>query len=841
MLLPAFCFAGVLFALFGSVIWLRGKNVIEAAVIGIVFWFFTHIFASMVLFAVDEYNIIRAAFGAMVISASAMAAALYVQRRAVSREKKLFGVSFSLNEMLIPIIISILALPFVLQKNEFFGMGQDQGVYQIQAVYFINGDTKRQKDMSEYYELETDHERDFYEEAMRSVNIGYDIPPEDYPETSYDKNVGKVSGIFHGIPAYTALLALCGKLFGLSHMQDFETVLFICLIFLVYFICGHLKLKKSASVCACAVTAFSPIVIWSAKSALTEMMLAMIPAVFLYFITDDDAPANKGLSVIPVFVFGCFHVSFYTVLPMFILIYGGMYVFTREKRYAVFMPVITAFYAVSFLIMRHIQPVYVLKNYDPLYVGGISIYNVSTLVLAVSAAALIAVTGFAVFIGKRTKGDFSKEVFLRKISDSEKFLLLLRIMLMIPCISIVGVFIINTDFKQAAYSSLFGFVINAGTAFFILGFLVSVKNVKYFAESTSRLVLFIMFFYCVLIYSAFLRRDMPYYYYYARYITPYVSVAVIYAAAALDKHGIRLTVPAAAVSLLCVAGFDKNLMLNKDDTLVEWSIIEDLADNISEKDCVVISDDYSKRLWLVLRNMTGAGLYPMDNDDSGQLDRLAARYGCVDVLTSEKLNDGFSPVYMNKNHISNDEFTDMGKLMPLPKSFFKETEDVRLYSYDKNRYLYTAVKDHGKMDGVTETVGDLCWTNEETAGIRCSLPADDYELTVELGCEIPLDRIKSGKNEIKVLLNGNEIGKSTITPENNGKALHFSVNSHFMNDGENELCISGSLWQAGLMDISDTSKLPLHFDGYGRFYLNPIYSEKIGIPIRSVRFTPVSR
>ena len=145
------------------------------------------------------------------------------------------------------------------------------------------------------------------------------------------------------------------------------------------------------------------------------------------------------------------------------------------------------------------------------------------------------------------------------------------------------------------------------------------------------------------------------------------------------------------------------------------------------------------------------------------------------------------------------------------------------------------------MDGVTETVGDLCWTNEETASIRCSLPADDYELTVELGCEIPLDRIKSGKNEIKVLLNGNEIGKSTITPENNGKALHFSVNSHFMNDGENELCISGSLWQAGLMDISDTSKLPLHFDGYGRFYLNPIYSEKIGIPIRSVRFTPVSR
>ena len=838
MLLPAFCFAGVLFALLGSVIWLRGKNVIEAAVIGIVFWFFTHIFASMALFVIDEYNIIRAAFGAMVISASAMVIALYVQRRAGSREKQLLCSSFSLNEMLIPIIISVLALPFVLQKNEFFGMGQDQGVYQIQAVYFINGDTKRQKDMSEYYELETDHERDFYEEAMRSVNIGYDIPSEDYPETSYDKDVGKVSGIFHGIPAYTALLALWGKLFGLSHMQDFETILFICLIFLVYFICGHFKLKKAASVCACAVTAFSPIVIWSAKSALTEMMLAMIPAVFLYFITDDE-PVNKGLSLLPVFVFGCFHVSFYTVLPMFILIYGGMYVFTREKRYAVFMPVITAFYAASFLMMRHIQPVYVFKNYDPLYVGGISIYNVSTLVLAGSAAALIGVTVFAAVIGKRTKGDFCKESFLRKIAASGKFLLLLRIMLIIPCISIVGVFIINTDFKQVAYSSLFGFVINAGTAFFVLGFLVSVKNVKCFAESSSHLVLFIMFFYCVLIYSAFLRRDMPYYYYYARYITPYVSVAVIFSAAALDKYGIRLIVPAAAVSFVCVAGFDKNLMLNKDDTLVEWSIIEDLADNINEKDCVVISDDYSKRLWLVLRSMTGARFYPMDNDDSGQLDRLAARYGRVDVLTREEPKDGFSPVYMNKSHISNDEFTDMGKLLPLPRSFFKETEDVRLYSYEKNQYLYTAVKDHEKMDGVTETVGDLCWTNEEIAGIRCSLPADDYELTVELGCEIPLDRIKSGKNEVKVYLNGNEIGTRIITPENNGKALYFSVKSSFMNDGENELCISSSLWQAGLMDISDTSKLPLHFDGYGRFYLNPIYSEKIGIPIRCVRFAPV--
>ena len=822
MIFAAVCFAGVVFSVLGAVIWFRKKNIVEGAVLGVITWFFAHIFASMGLFLIDRYTVFRAGCGAAVLSAAALAAALFARRSKPFRWRHIWKHDFSVKDMLIPVIVCVLAVPFVMRKNEFFGMGQDQGVYQTQAIYFINGDTKRQKELSEYDEMETDEEREFFESTVKGSLGGYDIPAEDYPDTVYDRTRGPVSGIIHGIPTYSALLAMWGKVFGISNMQGFETILYICLIFLVYFICCNLRLKKTTAACACAATAFAPIVIWVAKSSLTEILLSLVPAVFLYLITDEEEPANRSLSIIPILVFGCYHVSFYTMLPVFVMIYGGMYFFTRESRYAVLMPVTVAFYAASYFMMRHIQPFYTMNNYKSVFVGGLNVNNITAAVAAASAVLLAAVIVFAVIVKRHTKKDFSAVRFARSAAASKGFLLLLRLMLILPCVYIIARALIKyRSWGDMNHVALLGFAGNAGLILMPLGIVFALVYVRSFAEKPSRLVIFLMFFYCVLVYSSFLRYEIQYYYYYGRYLAPFISVAVIFAAVALDRAGGKLLIPVTAAGLLYVARFDAYLMINVDDSRIEWSVMEDLADFIGEADCVVISSDYASKLWLAVRSMTGAKVIPEDKNDSGQLDRLAERYGRVSVLTAEVLDeDIFSNVYSNKIHHCEDDLNYTGRIVPFSKSFWKIDDDIRLYSYDRSRYVYTAKGDYTSLSGVSNLEPTLlCWTDSEDAQIKCGFPAKDYDVTLELGDKLPLDKIGIDKAEVTLLLNGREIGTQAITPENNGEPLHFSLKKELVNDGENILYISSPLWKAALS--------------------NPADGRTLGIPFRAVRFEAV--
>ena len=818
MIYAAVCLAGVVCSVLSAVVWFRRKNILEAAVIGIVEWFFAHIFASIGLFLIDRYTIFRAGFGAAVICAAALAAALYVRRSKPFRWKHYIQHDFSIKDMLIPIIVCILAVPFVSLKNEYFGMGQDQGVYQTQAIMFINGDTKRQKDFEEYYELDTDSEREFFKDTVSDRLGGYDIIEEDHPDTEYDRSQGDISGLIHGIPAYTALLAMWGKLFGISNMQGFETILYVCFIFIVFFICRNLRLKKTTSACACAAAAFSPVVIWSAKASLTEMLLALVPVVFLYFLTDDEEPQNKVLSIIPVFVFGCYHVSIYTMLPMFIMIYGGMYIFERRRGHAVCLILTALSYPASFFIMRHIQPHYTMNNYSPVFGGGINVDNITLVVSVASAVLIAAAVVFVVIVKKRTSERFSSVRFSRGAAASKGFLRLLRLMLILPCVLIVVLVVYHRD--NVSHNTLVSFIGNAGLVLLPLGMIIAVARVKFFAEKTSRLVLFIMFFYCVLIYSAFLRREIQYYYYYDRYLVPFIAVAVIFAAAALDKNGAKLMIPVTAAGLLFVARYDLNLMANTDDSRVEWSVLEDLADHISENDCVVISDDYDQLLRLPLKSMTGARFFPEDPDDEGQIERLAKRYGRVSVLTKNVLDtDDYSAAYFNVIHSIEDDLNNTGKLIPFSKSFYKTDKEVRLYAYEKQRYYYLVSEDYASLSGVSDLETTFCWTDSGEAALKCSLSPDDYDITVELGCEVPLDKIGKDSMEVKLLLNGKEIGSDLVT-DNNTEALLFSADKELVNNGENILGIECPLWEASVS--------------------NPDDSRTLGIPLKSVRFTSAS-
>ena len=126
---------------------------------------------------------------------------------------------------------------------------------------------------------------------------------------------------------------------------------------------------------------------------------------------------------------------------------------------------------------------------------------------------------------------------------------------------------------------------------------------------------------------------------------------------------------------------------------------------------MVISNDYASRLWLPIRSMTGAHVIPEDTGDPEQLDRLAARYGRVMVITKDILDEeDYTAVYSNKIHHIEDDMVNTGTIIPMPKFFYSFLEEIHLYSYDKYRFIYTAEGDYAKMSGFGALEISFCWT-----------------------------------------------------------------------------------------------------------------------------------
>ena len=821
MLYGGVCIAGVLFSVLASVIWFGRKNAVESAVMGIILWLFTHIIVSMGLFVVDRYGVKPTAWLTAFTDLILLAAAVFVRRGRPFKLKKLIKADFSVKDMVIPLLVCLLTLPFVHSKNEMFGMGQDHGVYQTQAVLFMNGDTRRQKDFSEYHDLESDAERENFEYNVKNHLRGFDIEPENYPKTSYRSGESPVSGIFHGIPTYSALLAMWGTLFGMENMMGIETLFYFLLIFLVYFICREFKLKASSSFCACAAAAMAPVVIWVAKSALTEMFLALLPAAFLYLIADEDNPDSRWLSIIPVAVFSCYHVSIYTMVPLFVMVYGYMYVVTREKQFAVLMPVTICGYFISYFMMRHVQPFYTMNNYSPLFVGGIDPFSITKVVIAVSAAGLVVVAAFIAVVSrivKKKKKSGVKKVTRRRLNVSKSKTLAIRLMLILPALYIaVKALTKYNGWGGAKYLTLVGFGANIGIVLFVLGFISALIWTSHIAASEQRVIAAMMFFYCILFYSAFLRYDIQYYYYYSRYLAPFVPIGIILCVMTLDRFGGKLLYPATAAGIAFSMPYNTYLMGNKDDTRMEWSVINDLSYFIDDSDCVVISSNYTNALWLPIRSINHAAVYPENESDPDQLRKLTERHGKVYYISEKTLNENdFKPLYKNVVHHSEDDLNNEADILPYPEKFWKIDDNIGLYVFDKYDFDYTAIDDMTKMTGVSALEGTYCWTNSETPTISCGLYPTDYNVILNLGNNIPLGTIGCDEIEVKMYLNGKEFGEQKITQTETIVPLNFELPAEYVREGENTLEIRTPLWKASKINPNDTREL--------------------GIPIQSVQF-----
>ncbi len=792
------------------------RHLAEILTLGVCWYFCSYVFSTMLLFLLNVYTLNRGMSATCCTDAVIfLTAVLTSEKVPFHKLKEGFQPERELNVFVIPLVIVLIGLPFISQKNELFGMGQDEGVYQCEAINFINGYDARQQDFEEYHLLESDEAKENFETAVHHKLVGYDIPEEAYPETVYQREVSPVSGIYHGIPTYPAILAMWGAIFGIAHMADIQTIFYMLLLFLTSFVCDNLHLKPLSKVIACSVTALSPIVIWAGKSSLTELFLAVLIVLFLYFLTNGEYPEHYGYSIIPIMIFSCYHVSIYTLMPYVLIIYAGMYFFTKRKIFAGMLFFSVLEYLLSYLIMRHIQPFYTMNNYRFVFGHGVNVYNITQAVFVISGVLILLCMIYILLVWKK-KNTESLKTFLENRQNAVLMQWLLICLTAMPFIYILYQSFVKLDtIKHITALTISGFALNAGLFLLPVGTAVIFIRPKIFLESEAKLVIFVSYFYCVLIYAAFLRFEIEFYYYYARYLTPFIACGVLFAVTALDKSNPKIFLAVSVVSIGCFLPYSGFLMHHKDDTRMEWSVLEDITEQIETHSCVVIETDTLPTLWLPVRAVTKAHVYPVEKDFTAQMKTLSEHYEKIYFLSQKPISENYELLYQNQVHCSED--MNSGEFSSMPLQFSETTETIYLYEYLHYQEIYTAEEiQKYKLYGIDEPEENFCWTVNPVSALRCTLKPENYTLYLKLGSKIPV--AATGKNSFKIQLSVNGIpsGAVTFTSKNMTRELKFHIPETSLNDGLNIISFQTDTWNASA--------------------INPEDNRTLGIPVQSITF-----
>lgn len=199
-------------------LFIKKVNIIELIVPSMLLFFMQYIVIAGFFWWIDNFSIVKTLFMAI------LADIVFIVFEIKGLKRKSIKIHWEIKLYFPVIIIVLCVLPFTFQKFEYFGMGQDEGVYQTQAIQFIYGHTEVQQDIEEYEKLETETAKQTFKLAAEESLMGFYNYDSQLPFASEKNEISEVSGIFHGIATFPAILALWGEIFGISHMSDVQTI-----------------------------------------------------------------------------------------------------------------------------------------------------------------------------------------------------------------------------------------------------------------------------------------------------------------------------------------------------------------------------------------------------------------------------------------------------------------------------------------------------------------------------------------------------------------------------------------------------------------------------------------
>lgn len=649
---------------------LRTQNIVHTIVQGICIHYIIYILASGILLWMDRYSVMVGLIGAALMEGIAILI--------LSVRKRRFTFQFDYKEILIPVILLCVAAPFAYKQFEFFGMGQDQGVYQTKAILYMNGEYSNRYDFEEYHSMDEAHAEEFREFIGR-MN-GYNLKTI-YPTFQKESQHCDVEGYFHGIPTIAAVLAWSGALFGLSGMMRLHFILFLCIVWLFYAACQRLKLSKGTGIIATGIIALSPMILWASKSALTEISLVMFVTLFFYYILGSDDPSDIWLSVLPVWGFAFYHVSCFEYIPLFVCVYFIRYLLDQRIRDMIGAYLITVGLCVGFVMMLYVAPQYSYDNLSRMLIHGMS----NQYLIFYPFAMLMAVILISILVIKLCP-------YLRKIDYKKKvFAWLIRLMLLLVFAryavklakaireSFYGVW--EGAWNLAPYSALSAILYFTGIFAFLSALVYLLWKPMDILKEDGMITAFGCYYYLLLF--AVVSPMIIYYYYYTRYLTFSIPCVMLFTAYVLDRYHPAVKYVVGILSIVCVLPFSTELAIQTDDSRLEWDTLEHMAAAIEEQSAIVFvsrgGEDITKIAAIALKGMTDGYIFPAEEDLDAQTAYLDQTYEHIYYVADQEIEAEY-PILLQETYLeSQDDLHRYFKWSPLPTKMMNCQKNVIIY------------------------------------------------------------------------------------------------------------------------------------------------------------------
>ncbi len=674
----------------------KKADIVTIIVQGIVAFLMCYAIVSSVYLMFNKFTIIIALVTVIVIELIIVFVMMFVLKRRITY-------SFDYRKSIYPLIIFLIIIPFLINKNGYLGVAQDAGVYQTRAVAMVNGYFDNYFTFDEYNDLTTDVEKQVYLKDIDETLTGFYRTTQDSAfKSAYQVN--ETTGILHGIHAYSAILALVGTIFGMSNMMYTGALFMFCVLHILYTILKNLNVRTSFRILGVVIMAFSPPVLWLFKTTLSETFLILIITEYVYFLTDRKNSEYMWLSIIPVITYAFFHVSIYVLMPVFVLIYYMLYVMTRKPIYILSDIAILIGYYAGFRCMLNVSSGYTHGNYKNLYIlKFINNNNLVTVITIVTVAAILLSVVLYVVVRLVDKHETQVTKHCDNKISKKAGKIIGIIMRFVIVAGFVLIYFAVRKYGSFEYSSAYAYLMSTGVFLLPAVFVILFIYPRIVTTKKDMLVITMLFLYEFFLYSIMFIPYIAFYYYYARYIIIHIPVILIvgiyllnsiFKIRLLDIKSVRYVMVSIAILFVGIVykPYDVVIAKQQDQTSVSWEIIQDLSNTFKKDDAVVMSQEWSLTLKVPLKLITGADLYPVvEGDDMQQIERLRATHDNVylmteknEVLVQALYQSQLTNIYTASNEVKYAEIregniTDRGKYIPFVTKVDKNSRPLYLY------------------------------------------------------------------------------------------------------------------------------------------------------------------
>ena len=590
---------------------------------------------------------------------------------------------------LFPLAIILIAAAFLsgMAAEGLYSTSQDEGLYQIRAMYYMAGENKNVIDFREYYEIENEYEKATYRTGIKDL-AGF------YLEQEYgNPDAREMEGVLHGIATFPALLALWGKMFGLGHMGGVLTFLFLLLIGNAWLLGNNLKYKTATNSMMCLLLAVCPILMWSSKNMLTEIVIAMLLSTFFELLTSNQKKHLAMFSTLPVLALCFFHVTVSMLMPLFVLLYLLNFFYTRDRRYLMSMVVTLVGYGMGYAMMVTRSRYYTISNLTVLFTRVDRYITLNENNLPIIIWVIVGIFTFLAilfaFTPLRRKVHHAFKEFRKSPKGTKTIGILMIVLMVLVLADMVLVLFKLPDGVRLVNASFIGLLLTTGFVCVPMAFAAIPVLFHQFSKSRNLVTIYLSMLYMIFLYCGIVWLFVNYYYYYARYLAPFVLLVVVAAGGLMNRISWKALVPVGIVCAGIVVYQTQLLYQERDLTYGDFYELENVASCIGENDAVLLFDEgyhIQRLMGMQLKALTGADIYFLDQVNlKFQIEQYTAMYDNLFLLNYDTgifTEESGEWRYVYKGNMSTSIYsTEVTEGLPYAKEAFQMESPIALMIY----------------------------------------------------------------------------------------------------------------------------------------------------------------